>query len=108
MAEKSALRVKKPALGTISNEIIEAKKDLRDRLLPAAQEALPQALSFRKSKRFQPAPGINLVGVGIGEKITSDKRTGEMCVKVHVAKKFPMSKISSTERIPSTIGGVPT
>jgi hypothetical protein len=99
---------KNPFWGRISAELVSAKNSLRDRLFRAAQKSMPQAFALRKGKRYQPAPGVNLVGMGIGEKVAAGKRTGEMCVKVFVAKKFPQGKVGAANRIPAAIGGIPT
>jgi len=100
--------VKNPVCGRIPNDLVAAKNSLRDQLLRSIEQSIPQAFALRKGKRFQPTPEVNLVGFGIGEKVTSGKRTGEMCVKVLVAKKFPKGKVSLTDRIPVTIGGIST
>lgn len=108
MAKKPSLALKNQFCGKIPFDLIEAKNSLCDHLFLSVEKSTPQALAMRKAKRFQPSPGINLVGIGIGEKVTSGKRTGEMCIKVFVAKKFPKGRVSSTYRIPETISGIPT
>ncbi|OGF54626.1 MAG: hypothetical protein A2Z21_02985 [Candidatus Fraserbacteria bacterium RBG_16_55_9] len=108
MKRDNGSHTKNPIYGKIRNELIAAKTNLRDRLFRPAQRITPQALSLRKAKRFHPLPDVNLVGLGIGEKVTSNKRTGEMCVKVLVAKKFPKGKIKSADLIPTEIDGIPT
>jgi hypothetical protein len=100
--------MKHSVLGTIPDDFAAAKEALRDRLAVMTEKSIPQALATRKAKRFHAAPGINLVGLGIGEKVTSRKRTGEMCVRVLVARKFPKGKISRAQQIPATINGLPT
>lgn len=97
-----------PIIRGIPSNLKEAKENLRHRLFRPAQRITPQAISLRKAKRFHPVPDVNLVGLGIGEKVTSKKRTGEMCVKVLVAKKFPKGKIKPTDLIPDEIDGIPT
>jgi hypothetical protein len=49
-----------------------------------------------------------VTGVGIGEKITDGKRTGENCIRVYVKKKEPKSKVSKEQMIPDNINGIPT
>ncbi len=97
-----------PVIRGIPRDLKEAKENLRHRLFRPAQRITPQALSLRKAKRFHPVPDVNLVGLGIGEKVTAKKRTGEMCVKILVAKKFPKGKIRSADLIPAEIDGIPT
>ena len=48
----------------------------------------------------------NVVGVGVGEKITDGKRTGELAIIVLVRKKDPM--IADSVRIPAEMAGVKT
>lgn len=108
MAKRIRRVSRHPFWGTIPDELIEAKEALRDRLAPAAETAVPHALALRKVKRFRPAPGVNLVGVGVGEKVTSGRRSGEMCVKVFVAKKYAKGQVSPADRIPPALDGIPT
>ena len=63
--EKALQGVRSSFFGRIPDAVLAAKNALRDRLLGAAEEAFPQALALRKAKRFNPAMGINLVGVGL-------------------------------------------
>ena len=91
--------------GPIDPSFIAAKNELRDRLFAQAIKSVTMALAVRKARRFVPTPGVNLVGVGIGEEITGGRQTGEQCVKVLVAKKFPLGKISRAHRLPSKVAG---
>ena len=50
----------------------------------------------------------NVVGVGIGEKITDGKRTGRVCLKVYVEKKIAKEKLSGSDLVPSLISDVET
>jgi len=108
MKGRAAWTVKNPLYGTIPEDLVAAKNSLRDRLFRAAEKSMSQAFALRKTRRFQPSPGVNLVGMGIGERRTAGKRTGEMCVKVFVAKKFPKGRIGTADRIPTAIGGIAT
>ncbi len=50
----------------------------------------------------------NIVGVGIGEKVSQNRDTGMICVCFYVEKKLPLSKISAKNAIPpvvATAGG---
>jgi hypothetical protein len=69
---------------------------------------MPRAFVLRKARRHDPDPGVNLVGVGIGEKVTAGGRTGILCVKVLVARKFPKGRIDRGDRIPASVDGIPT
>lgn len=108
MTKRSDFALRNPVCGRIPDDLVAAKDSLRDRLFLSTEKSIPQAFALRRARRFQPAPGVNLVGMGIGEKVTAGKGTGEMCVKVFVAKKFPKGKVATADRIPAAIGGIPT
>jgi hypothetical protein len=108
VTDKTVLRARSPFFGRIPDEMLAAKNALRGRLFGATEEAIPQAIALRQAKRFHPAIGVNLVGVGIGEKLSAGKQTGEMCVKVFVAKKYPKGKVPSGELVPEKIDRIPT
>lgn len=91
----------------VPSEMVAAKVELRDRLLTRLQRQFVQALALRKRRQYHPSPGVNLVGIGIGEKIVADRPTSELCVKVLVARKYPRGRISRSDRIPASISGVP-
>lgn len=95
-------------LARLPADVISAKTRLRDRLVPPVERQMPQALALRRVQRHQPDPGVNLVGVGIGEKVTAGGRTGVLCVKVLVARKFPKGRIDRSDRIPASVDGIPT
>ena len=95
-------------LAKLPADIISAKRRLRDRLIPPVERQMHKALALRKVQRHHPDPGVNLVGVGIGEKVTAGGRTGVLCVKVLVARKFPKGRIDRSDRIPATVDGIPT
>ncbi len=94
--------------GKITRDLLAAKTDLRDRLAPAVRRQILRVEVLRKKRQYRPTPGVNLVGIGIGEKVVADRPTGELCVKVLVARKYPKGKISRSDRIPAAIGGIPT
>jgi len=100
--------MKRPVFGPLPEDILLAKTALRDRLAPAVERLVVRAAVLRRRRQFHPAPGVNLVGVGIGEKVVKDQPTGELCVKVLVARKYPRGRISRPDRIPSSVGGIPT
>jgi len=106
MAAKS--KSKNQVLGQISREVLAAKEALRDRWTERVVMGAAEALTARKKKTFVPTLSVNVVGFGVGEKITDESITGEMCVKVFVAKKFPKSRISRSDLIPKSLDGVST
>jgi hypothetical protein len=85
------------------NQLRAAKQEFASRFLrPAAAESIT-ALSAVAS----PAPSKNIVGVGIGEKITDGKATGTMAVKLLVRIKYPEDQIPQDEILPKTANGLP-
>ena len=91
----------------VSAEMVAAKVELRDRLLTRLERQAVRALTLRRRRQYHPSPGVNLVGIGIGEKIVAARPTSELCVKVLVARKYPRGRISRGDRIPASVGGVP-
>jgi hypothetical protein len=51
---------------------------------------------------------LNLIGLGYGTKETAERFTGDVAIRVYVARKIAKSKLSPKERIPSSIDGVLT
>jgi hypothetical protein len=45
----------------------------------------------------------NIVGLGIAEKVTEKKRTGELCLRFYVTKKIPKSRAKCNVLVPSVI-----
>jgi len=52
-------------------------------------------------------PDENVVGVGIGEKISEGRHTGIWAVKFFVRMKFPESDLAARNRLPKSIAGLP-
>jgi len=50
----------------------------------------------------------NVVGVGVGEKISKGKKTGEICVVVLVRQKLPPAGLTKEALLPRTLDGVKT
>lgn len=50
----------------------------------------------------------NVIGVGIGNKISGDKTLDEMCIKVYVKIKKPKTQLSADQVIPEAIEGFKT
>jgi hypothetical protein len=50
----------------------------------------------------------NVVGVGIGEKITGGHPTGRQAIRVYVSRKVPGGILDAHEVLPTQIAGVPT
>ena len=49
-----------------------------------------------------------MVGLGVGEKVVGGRLAGTLCVKVYVRTRYPLAEIPDGNRIPPTVGGVPT
>ncbi|MFQ5945035.1 MAG: hypothetical protein ACE5NC_02140 [Anaerolineae bacterium] len=50
----------------------------------------------------------HVVGVGIGQKVTDGRATGPVCLVVMVTEKLPAEQLSSQDRVPAEIEGIPT
>ena len=46
----------------------------------------------------------NVIGVGLGHKITANKDTGDTCMMVFVERKISKDKLATSEKIPETVG----
>jgi hypothetical protein len=80
-----------------------AKQAAAERFLRPARGSTFAAFAAATS----PAPSQNVVGVGIGEKISAGKSTGVLAVKVFVRIKYPDNQIPDNERLPEEIDGYP-
>lgn len=50
----------------------------------------------------------NILGIGIGEKVTNGRFTGQPCITFHVLSKVHNDELKEDARIPKEIDGVPT
>lgn len=50
----------------------------------------------------------NVHAVGIGKKVTTDKKSTEDCVRIYVVQKLPRSLMSPRDVIPVEVNGIPT
>ena len=81
-----------------------AKNELsKDLLRPAAAAQSLMDLTAATSSK----PKQNVVGVGIGEKITDGKATGIMAVKLLVRVKYTEHEIPATDLLPKSVNGLP-
>jgi S1-C subfamily serine protease len=92
--KRQSLRVS----ASLMRDLCSAKRKLSERFLHPTN--MPIAPST--------APEENVVGVGVGEKITGGKRTGKAAVKIFVRFKFPESHLPSVHKLPAIINGLPT
>jgi hypothetical protein len=54
-----------------------------------------------------PVPEVNVVAVGLGEKISDDAPTGVLSIKLFVRRKYPKEHISPDHLLPAEINGQP-
>jgi hypothetical protein len=80
-----------------------AKQAVAQRLLKPVQAAAFSALAATTS----PQTSHNLVGVGIGEKISGGKHTGVLAVKFLVRIKYPDNQVPDEDRLPTEVNGHP-
>lgn len=69
-------------------------------------EAELQTVRKRVEADLLRLPGVS--GVDIGPKRVNGEKTGELAIRIYVARKRPLDDIPVNERIPSVIDGVPT
>jgi hypothetical protein len=50
----------------------------------------------------------NVIGVGVGYKVTSEGETDEVAVVVNVARKVPLAQLAESDKVPGQIDGVKT
>lgn len=72
----------------------------------AGTQLAATARSFTSA--ISPNPLHNVVGVGIGEKISEGKQTGTLAVKLFVRMKYSLGDMNGNFALPKEIGGIPT
>src|SRR3989454_8897280 len=87
---------------SIPPQLSSAKKEAATRFLTDSARAAysTRAVSYQLD--------LNIVGVGIGEKIKGGQPTGTDAVRVYVNRKFPKAQIPQPQLVPAAIRGVPT
>ena len=95
---------------TSRRDLKAAKKDLLSRKIESALSA--HFTAPRKSLRASIADlaktPLNIIGVGLGEKSSSGRDTGDDAVVVLVQSKMPKGELPKRLRIPNSIDGIPT
>src|SRR5215472_15423930 len=81
-----------------------AKREWSSRLLKRSTIAVSRALTTAVT----PDPEWNVVGIGVGEKITDGRHTGVMAVKMLVRSKFPPNQIQKPHLLSREVDGIPT
>jgi hypothetical protein len=94
-------------------DLTAAKSEWSKRLFPpprkeAAQYAdSPIAAARALVRAVSPVPTDNVMGIGVGEKISSGRHTGVWAVKFFVRLKYPEGQLESRHRLPKSINGLP-
>lgn len=102
---KVALRFS-PFTVSADADLLAAKTEMSQRFL-AGRAARPHgAVLF--SAAVNPEPAVNVLGVGIGEKISEGRPTGLQAVKFFVRSKIPAAYLSPANLLPESVGGLPT
>src|SRR5947209_6064732 len=91
---------------SVTTDLLAAKAELSRRYLAGPREGLRGAALF--SAAVTPEPGRNLLGIGVGEKVTEAGPTGAPALKLFVRAKLPPSQVSSENLLPATVDGLPT
>jgi hypothetical protein len=87
--------------------------DIPQKLSTAKESALKDYFSSNRSEGLmpfaaRPNPQHNVVGIGLGRKITDGKLRAEHCVRFYVEKKLPKEAIPAGDMLPNQIEGVAT
>lgn len=85
-----------------------AKEKMSAQMLQSAPTPGPAEFRAMAASTTSPAPESNVVGVGVGEKISDGKNTGIMAVKFLVRVKYSPSEVDKKHMLPKTVNGLPT
>jgi hypothetical protein len=92
-------------------ELTAAKSEWSRRLFPPPKKAAAQELPIIAAQALvsavSPAPADNVMGIGVGEKISAGRHTGVWAVKFFVRLKYPEAQLESKHRLPKSIDGLP-
>ncbi|HXY52617.1 MAG TPA: hypothetical protein VEI01_24440 [Terriglobales bacterium] len=101
---KPSVRVLQVSLAGNVEDLRAAKQEWFSRLLQ--RQAMPASRALTAA--ITPDPALNLMGVGIGEKLVDRRCTGILAVKFLVRAKYHESHISQKHILPKSISGLPT
>ena len=78
-------------------------------VISATQEGSSAPITAARAlvRAVSPVPTENVMGVGVGEKISSGRHTGVWAVKFFVRLKYPEAQLESKHRLPKSINGLP-
>ena len=89
----------------LDDDWYQARDEICDRL--GGPEGIREAILSTESS-YQSMGRANIQGIGIGVKECCGHITGDICVKVFVREKLPMSKVHRSAKIPSQLPGITT
>jgi hypothetical protein len=89
--------------GRLPTRLADAKKECVERFLSPGT-ARPAFSALAVSVR----PEHNVVGVGVGTKVTGGQKTNRQVIRIYVARKLPREAVPPEHRLPERVGGVPT
>jgi len=103
--ETSALKLNdlRAAKAELANRYVHGRRAELARRAGTQIAAIPRAMAA-----ISPNPLHNVVGVGIGEKVSEGKQTGTLAVKLFVRMKYPLSELNSNATLPKEINGIST
>jgi len=85
-------------MGGTPKHLIAVLDSITEKTAPAATIESLHARQVRKVRSVFEDP--NIVGVGVGKKVSGEKETDELCVCFYVVKKLPPSRITGQHFIP--------
>jgi hypothetical protein len=86
------------------DDIRQVKRQFSSRYLMRREIAASRALL----SAITADPSLNVMGVGIGEKISGQRHTGLPAVKIYVRSKLPAGQINQAHMLPKEADGIPT
>jgi len=86
----------------IPEKLLAAKAEAKRQLFSAPPRR--HVVAFAAATR----PEENVVGVGIGLKVTAGKATATRCIRIYVERKLAKEAIRASDLLPAVIGGVKT
>lgn len=100
---RGTIAVSRSALFEAMGDLVSAKETIKSRMAVFEGPEMAEAFAAGPS----PEPRLNILGVGVGEKVTEGHMTGMMSVKVYVQKKFAKDDLSDTQLIAPEMDGIP-
>lgn len=92
-------------------DLTAAKSDWSRRLFPPpkkqAVQDMPMMAARALVRAVSPTPADNVMGIGVGEKISGGRHTGVWAVKFFVRLKYPEAQLETRHRLPKSIDGLP-